>query len=150
LSSLNESIELAINEEKLNLATNYKGSNQNKNYYNGNNNHNKIPYCNFCKTNTHYTRDCRQSVVRQNFNPNFNQRNNLNNSAIFNNAPRLTNSNFSPQVNTLTQEKICRYCKNPGHTLEECRKLAMQKTRIILITLKLIQMRKTTSRELQF
>lgn len=65
-ASLSEAIELAIDEEKLNK-TNFRED------------LNKKPYCFNCKTQTHFTKDCRKQNsnpnFKTNFNPNFNEQN---------------------------------------------------------------------------
>jgi Retrotransposon gag protein len=95
-------------------------------------------YCNICKKNNHSTSNCkfRNQTDRnirhfQNSNPHsFRNNQNFNNFSKFHNQNDYTNhkvrhfTNNSQNNFSNNSQKLCRYCKNIGHVIEECRKRA--------------------------
>ena len=87
-------------------------------------------FCLNCKTNDHHTNNCR-------VNKNFHNNRQLSNVPINNNLhpnfplPKFseTNQYFKPEGNPVE----CRYCKKPGHVIENCRKRAYNNERKIQI-----------------
>lgn len=101
-STLNEAIQHAIEEEKLfNLrfrAIKFK----NKNDYQNNSNSNFQP--------------------KSNFNTKYNSNSNFNNNKFNKKFTSNSNSNYFPKNNSNQNQKSCNYCKNIGHTIDQCRK----------------------------
>lgn len=96
--SLNEAINIAISEEKIQQAL----SKSNPSQYS-----NQSP-----RQDRSYTSKANQFNRRNSFNQSNQQKSSSNSNRPNNNIPN-NNPNSTP---------FCRYCKNPGHTLEQCRK----------------------------
>lgn len=112
IATLNDAYTLALEEEKI---INYTKSKPNttSSFTNSSSKSNHL-YCTYCKLSNHSTQNCRK---KPNHNNSYNQRY-LNNKSPPTNYSNRTNSN----TNSNTSEQICNYCKNRGHTIEECRK----------------------------
>lgn len=103
--SLSEAITHAIEEEKLFNLTRMSQR--------------TIKECSVCHKTGHSASDCYKNKPKFSPKPyrpiHFNNTNNSNNNANFNTNFNNPNSNFN--------SKICTYCKNRGHLINECRKL---------------------------
>lgn len=98
-NSLQKAIELTFEEEKLLVPPIHNNSNR--------------PYCSYCRSNTHYTNDCRR---RQPFTQVVDgQQSSL---------PKFINNNnqSTSPANPGTTAVECRYCKKSGHSIGDCRK----------------------------
>lgn len=75
--------------------------------------------CSFCKNSGHVRAECKALQPRI-LNPRMNNPiRNMNNNMNYNYNNRINRPNLATPRNT---ELICRYCKTPGHSLEQCRK----------------------------
>lgn len=129
IATLNDAFTLALQEEKIiNYTKSKSSSNSTSSYSNSNSNSHSTKsnlYCSYCKTHTHTTQNCKKkpnlyNKPHNNFNTNRNRTHTFNNNTA-------SNSQFSnsPRSN----EKSCNYCKNLGHTIDECRKRQFNNSR---------------------
>lgn len=94
IATLNEAFSMALQEEKILNYTKFQRPRQ------------TFQYCNFRKSTTHHTSNCRRK--QQSFRQSPSQSQN-------HSYPLHTHSTYDPS-------KFCAYCKNKGHHISECRK----------------------------
>lgn len=108
LNNLNDALQEALNEEQhLNRRKTYPPR------YN-------VPqkFCDYCKKPGHVLRDCRRKSVNLN----------ENSRARYQTPINVQNTYTHRPGNQEIGNKFCRYCKKPGHLIDECRKLQYKKT----------------------
>jgi hypothetical protein len=106
-----QTLEAAI-KESIEEERSYKSDKESQRFFSDQRSGGRSKYCNHCKTNTHYTDNCRniKGVPTVKPNKNYTQNTNI-----------KTETASTSGWGERKKKSYCNYCKRPGHDINECR-----------------------------